>query len=101
MPCQRKNQHAAGHAEALGITLLDSNQQSMHDSGTKNLCHLLTWETDAKKLIGWKESCGSEGNPCGERGGHRAYWGEQSQSLGSQGGVRDFVGWWGVGYMGV
>lgn len=68
VPCQRKNQHAAGHAEALGITLLDSNQQSMHGSGTKNLCHLLTWETDAKKLIGWEESCGSEGNPCGERG---------------------------------
>lgn len=48
----RKSQHAAEHAEALGITLLDGTQQSMHDPVTKNFCHLLTWEMEAKKRIG-------------------------------------------------
>lgn len=31
----------------------------MHDPVTKNFCHLLTWETRVKKLIGREESCGS------------------------------------------
>lgn len=50
--CWKKSQHAAGHAEALGITLRDRNQQSMHGPVAKSVCYVLTWETEAKKPIG-------------------------------------------------